>query len=116
MDEIETPSLKQHENVIDAWVKEKNATMIYWHHQQKIWDYLLDCDEEIIDGEMNNLVNKIKAGKIVHVRKGLIVNVKGTKLYPVEFEFKDMLCPAYFLVAKKGLIDHLHLTPYFFPI
>ena len=114
MDEIETPSLEQHENVIDAWVKEKNATMIYWHHGIKIWEYLLDCDEEIINGEMNNLVDQIKAGKIVHVRKGLVVNVKGTQLYPVEFEFKDMQYPAYFLVAKKPLIDHLHLTPYFF--
>ena len=46
MDEIETPSLEQHENVIDAWVKEKNAIMIYWHHGIKIWEYLLDCDEE----------------------------------------------------------------------
>ena len=114
MDEIETPSLEQHENVIDAWVKEKNATMIYWHHGIKIWEYLLDCDEEIINWERNNLVNQIKAGKIVNVRKGLVVDVKGTKLYPVEFEVKDMLCPAYFLVAKKGLIEHLHLTPYFF--
>ena len=114
MDEIQTHSLEQHENVIDAWVKEKNATMIYWHHGIKIWEYLLDCDEEIINWERNNLVNQIKAGKIVNVRKGRIVDVKGTKLYHVEFEFKDMLCPAYFLVAKKGLIDHLHLTPYFF--
>jgi len=53
-------------------------------------------------------------GKIVHVTKGLVVDVKGTILYPVEFEFKDVLCPGYFLVAKKGLIDHLHMTPYFF--
>ena len=114
MDKIETPSLEQHENVIYAWVKEKNATMIYWHHGIKIWEYLLDCDKEIINGEMNNLVDQIKAGKIVHVRKGLVLDVKGTKLYPVEFEFKDMLGPAYFLVAKNGLIDHLHLTLYFF--
>ena len=90
MDKIETPSLEQHENVIDAWVKEKNATMIYWHHVIKIWEYLLDCDKEIINGEMNNLVDQIKAGKIVHVRKGLVLDVKGTKLYPVEFEVKDM--------------------------
>ncbi len=114
MDEIETHSLEQHENVIDAWVREKDAAMIYWHHQQKIWDYLLVCDKDIINEQMNILVNQIKAGKIVHVRKGLVVDVKGTQLYPVEFEFKDMLCPAYFLVAKKGLIDHLHMSPYFF--
>ena len=44
MDEIQTNSLEQHENVIDAWVKEKNATMIYWHHGIKIWEYLLDCE------------------------------------------------------------------------
>ena len=114
MDKIETPSLEQHENIIDAWVKEKNATVIYWHHGIKIWEYLLDCDEEIINGEMNNLVDQIKAGKIVNVRKDRIVDVKGTKLYPVMFEFKDMLCSTYFLVAKNGLINHLHLTPYLF--
>ena len=114
MDDIETNSFEQHENIIDVWVREKNAVMIYWLHQQKIWDYLLDCDAEIIKQEMNNLIEQIKAGKIVRFTKGLVVNVKGTLLYPVEFEVKDMLCPAYFLVAKKGLIDHLHLTPYFF--
>ena len=114
MDEIETLSLEPHENMIDAYVREKNAAMIYWHHQQKIWDYLLGCDAEIIKEHMNNLVNAIKAGKIVRVTKGLVVDVKGTLLYPVEFEVKHVQCPAYFLVAKKGLIDHLHMTPYFF--
>ena len=114
MDAIETQSLEQHENVINAWVREKDAAVIYWHHFLKVWDYLLVCDEEIINGEMNKLVNLIRAGMIVNVRKGLVVDVKGSQLYPVEFEFKDMLCPAYFVVAKKGLIDHLHMTPYFF--
>ena len=108
MDAIETHSLEQHENVIDAWVKEKDAAVIYWHHFLKVWDYLLVCDEEIINGEMNKLVNLIRTGIIVHVRKGLVVDVKGNQLYPVEFEFKDKLCPAYFVVAKRGLIDHLH--------
>ena len=88
--------------------------MIYWLHQQKIWDYLLDCDKEIIKQEMNNLIEQIKAGKIVRFTKGHVVDVKGTLLYPVEFEVKDVQCPAYFLVAKKGLIDHLYMTPYFF--
>ena len=114
MDAIETHSLEQHENIIDAWVREKDAVVIYWHHGLKIWDYLLVCDEDIINGEMNKLVNLIRAGMIVNVRKGLVVDVKGTQLYPVEFEFKDMLCPGYFVIAKKGLIDHLHMTPYFF--
>ena len=101
-------SLEQHENVIDAWVKEKDAAVIYWHHFLKVWDYLLVSDKEIINGEMDKLVNLIRAGMIINVRKGLVVDVKGTQLYPVEFEFKDMLCPAYFVVAKKGLIDHLY--------
>ena len=114
MDALNTQSLEQHENVIDAWVREKDAAVIYWHHGLKIWEHLLVCDKEIINGEMNKLVNLIRAGMIVNVRMGLVVDVKGTQLYPVEFEFKDMLCPAYFVVAKRGLIDHLHMTPYFF--
>jgi hypothetical protein len=88
--------------------------MIYWHDQQKIWTYLLDCDAKIITQEMEILIKQTKTGKIVRVTKGLVVDVKGTLLYPVEFEFKDVQCPAYFLVAKKGLIDHLHMTTYFF--
>ncbi len=79
MDAIEKQSLEQHENVIDAWVKEKDAAVIYWHHGQKIWAYLLVCDEEIINGEMNKLVNLIRAGMIVCVKKGLVVDVKGTQ-------------------------------------
>ena len=88
LDDIETHSLEPHENVIYAYVTENDAAMIYWLHQQKIWDYLLGCDQEIINEQMNNLVNQIKAGNIVHVRKGLLVDVKGTQLYPVEFESK----------------------------
>ena len=114
MDDIETHSLEPHENVIDAWVREKNAAMIYWHHQHKIWDYLLGSDAKLFKQEMKNMIDQMKAGKIVRVTKGLVVDVKGTLLYPVEFEFKDVQCPAYFLVAKKGLIDHLYMTPYFF--
>ncbi len=114
MDDIETHSLELHENVIDAYVREKNAAMIYWHHQQKIWTYLLDCDAKVIKQEMEILIMQMKTGKIVRVNRGLVVDVKGTLLYPVEFEVKHVQCPAYFLVAKKGLIDHLHMTPYFF--
>ena len=73
-------SLEQHENVIDVWVRVKNAAMIYWLHQQKIWDYLLDCDEDIIKQEMNNLIQQIKAGKKFRFMKGHIVDVKGTLL------------------------------------
>ncbi len=63
---------------------------------------------------MKNLIKQIKNGKIVPVTKGLVVDVKGTLLYHVKFEFKDDQCMAYFFVAKKGLTDHLYMTPYFF--
>ena len=114
MDETQTLSLKPLENIIDGYIREQNAAMSYWHHQDKIWDCLLGSDAKLFKQEMKNLIQQIKSSKIVCVMNSLVVDVKGTLLYPVEFEFKDVQCMAYFLVAKKGLIDHLYLTPYFF--
>ena len=77
MDDIETHSLEQHENVIDTCVREKNAAMMYWLHQQTIWDYLLDCDEDIIKQEMNNLIQQIKAGRISVSRRVMLSMSRG---------------------------------------
>ena len=88
--------------------------MIYWHHHNEKSDYLLGSDANFFKQDMKNLIKQIKNGKIVRVMKGPVVDVKGTLLHPVEFEFKDVQCMAYFLVAKKGLTDHLYMTPYFF--
>ena len=63
--------------VIHAYVREKNAAMIYWLHQQKIWDYLLDCDEDIIKQEMNNLIQQIKAGRISVSRRVMLSMSRG---------------------------------------
>ena len=102
MDAIETQSLEQNENVIDAWVKEKDAVMIYWHHFLKVWDYLLVCDKEIINGEMNKLVDLIRAGIIVHVRKGLVVDVKGTPCVSCRVRIQGYVMPRLFCDCKKG--------------
>lgn len=63
---------------------------------------------------MQILIMQIKSGTIVNVSKGLVVDVKGTQLYPVEVEFKNTQCADFFLLAKKGLTHHLYMTPYFF--
>ncbi len=102
MDETQTLSLEPLENGIDGYVKEKNAAMIYWHHQHKIWEYLFGSDAKLFKQEMKNLIKQMKAGKIVRVTKGLVVDVKGTLLYPVKFEFKDVQCMTYFWLLKRG--------------
>jgi len=114
MEEYQTLSLEQLEKVIDGYIREHNAAMIYWHHNLNNWDYLLHSDRTLFKQEMKNLTKYLKNGKIVHVTKGLVVDVKGTPLYPVEIEFEDVQCPSYFLVAKRGLSHHLDMTPYFF--
>ena len=114
MDEVQTFTLENLENVIDNYIKEQNAAMIYWHHAINNWDYFLGSDTKLFKQEMKNLIKQMKAGKIVRVMKGRVVDDKGTLLYPVEFEFKDLQCMIYFLVTKKGLIDHLDMTQYIF--
>jgi hypothetical protein len=61
-----------------------------------------------------NLKEHTKKGNILRFKKGGVVDIKRVQLYPLEFEFKDMDCPAYFLVTKRGLTDKMAMTPYFF--
>jgi hypothetical protein len=114
MDEVQTFTLENLENVIDNYIKEQNAAMIYWHHAINNWDYFLGSDTKLFKQEMKNLIKQIKSGKIIHVSRGAAVEVKGTHLYPVEMEVENVQCGAYFVVAKRGLIDDLSMTPYFF--
>ena len=99
---------------IDNNIKEQNAAMIYWNHGQEKWNYALSSDKKLIKREMKNLIMLIKSGKIIHVSRGASVEVKGAHLYPVEMEVENVQCGAYFVVAKRGLIDDLSMTPYFF--
>jgi hypothetical protein len=90
------------------------AFMIYWNHRMEIFDYLLESDEILIRHEIMNLKEHTKKGNILRFKKGVVVDIKGVQLYPLEVEFKDMECPAYFLVTKQGLTDEMAMTPYFF--
>lgn len=114
MGEVQTFTLENLENVIDKYIKQENAAMIYWNHGQEQWNYALSSDKELFKTEMKNLIKQIKSGKIIHVARGAAVEVKGTHLYPVEMEVENVQCGAYFVVAKRGLIDDLSMTPYFF--
>jgi hypothetical protein len=114
MEEVQTFTLENLENVIDQYIKQENAAMIYWNHGQEVWNYALASDKELIKKEMKKLIMQIKNGKIIHVARGAPVEVKGTHLYPVEMEVENVQCGAYFVVAKRGLIDDLSMTPYFF--
>ena len=113
MGEVQTFTLENLENVIDKYIKQENAAMIYWNHSQEIWNYALSSDKELFKTEMKNLIMQIKNGKIINVARGAAVEVKGTHLYPVEMEVENVQCGAYFVVAKRGLIDDLSMTPFF---
>ena len=106
-------SLDKLENIIEGYIN-NGAYMIYWNHRIDIFDYLLESDVAIIRHEIMNLKKHTKKGNILSIKKCGVVDIKGVQLYPLEFEFKDMECPAYFLVTKRGLTDEIAMTPYFF--
>ena len=106
-------SLEELENTIEDFIN-NGAFMIYWNHQMDAFDYLLESDEVIIRHEIMNLKEHTNKGNILRIKKGEVVDIKGVQLYPLEFEFKDMECHAYFLVTKRGLTDEMAMTPYFF--
>jgi hypothetical protein len=93
---------------------DNGAFMIYWNHRMGLFDYLLESDTILIRHEIMNLKVLTMKGKILRFKKGGVVDIKGVELYPLEFEFKDMECPAYFLVATHILTDEMAMTPYFF--
>jgi hypothetical protein len=96
-----TLSLEVLEKRIEDYIND-GAFMIYWNHQFEAFDYLLESDEEIMRIEIMNLEDHIKRGNILRIKKGEVVDIKGVQLYPVELEFLEMECPAYFLVTKQG--------------
>ena len=108
-----TLSLEVLEKRIEDYIND-GAFMIYWNHQFEAFDYLRESDEEIMRMEMMNLEHHIKRGNILRNKKGEVVDIKGVQLYPVELEFLEMECPAYFLVTKRGLTDAMAMSPYFF--
>ena len=108
-----TLSLEVLEKRIEDYIND-GAFMIYWNHQFEAFDYLRESDEEIMRIEIMNLKDHIKRGNIVRIKKGEVVNIKGVKLYPVELEFLEMECPAYFLVTKRGLTEDMAMSSYFF--
>ena len=108
-----TLSLEVLEKRIEDYIND-GAFMIYWIHQFQTFDYLLELDHKIMRIEIMNLKDHIKKGNIVRIKKGEVVDIKGVQLYPVELEFKEMECPAYFLVTKRGLTEDMNMTPYFF--
>ena len=106
-------SLEELENTIEGYIS-NGAYMIYWNHRMDIFDYLLESDVAIITHEIMNLKKHTKKGNILSIKKGGVVDIKGVQLYPLEIEFKDIECHAYFLVTKRGLTDEMAMTPYFF--
>ena len=108
-----TLSLEVLEKRIEDYIND-GAFMIYWNHQFEAFDYLRESDEEIMRIEMANLEHHIKRGNILRIKKGEVVDIKGVQLYPVELELLETECPAYFLVAKRGLTEDMAMSPYFF--
>ncbi len=106
-------SLEELENTIEGYIN-NGAYMIYWNHRMDIFDYLLESDVAMIRHEILNLKEWTKKGNILSIKKGGVVDIKGVQLYPLEFEFKNIECHAYFLVTKRGLTDEIAKTPYFF--
>ncbi len=107
-------SLEELENTIVGYISNGAYYMIYWNHRMDIFDYLLESDVAIITHEIMNLKKHTKKGNILSFKKGGVVDIKGVQLYPLEIEFKDIECHAYFLVTKRGLTDEMAMTPYFF--
>ena len=106
-------SLDKLENIIEGYIN-NGAYMIYWNHRIDIFDYLLESDVAIVGHEIMNLKKHTEKGNILSIRKGRVVEIKGVQLYPLEIEFKNIECHAYFMVTKRGLTDEIAKTPYFF--
>ena len=100
-------SLQELENTIEGYIN-NGAYMIYWNHRMDIFDYLLESDVAMIRHEILNLKEWTKKGNILSIKKCGVVDIKGVQLYPLEIEFKDIECHAYWLT------DELAMTPYFF--
>ena len=89
------------------------ALLMYWHLQQGRMMYFTGEDKRLYKAEMRMIRDKVNEGIFLGVKKGDNLTIGGRRLYTILVEIEDM-CPAYFILRRRGLSDDFYYLPYLF--
>lgn len=98
------------------------GVVIFYHNDTGQFTYFCRNDKEMWREQWLDLKHKIRSGVITAVKSDdpIIIEATGpdrmmhTPLYPMLVCFKQVLCPAYFILKQSGDLTLNDYTPYFF--
>ena len=67
----------------------KNAGLIHWSRTVNAFDFFLPSDRRLFRGEMLNLRNGYRDGRITSLSAGEPLDINGTYLYPIEVMYRQ---------------------------
>lgn len=72
-------------------------------------------DDDYHKSELRRLKRYLKSGQIESVSTGEPILIDGVHLYPIEVNYAgNIVCPAYALLRRQGLVSDADKVPYFF--
>lgn len=100
------------------------GAVIFFHNEISHFMYIRRDDKEMWKEQWADIKKKVRTGVITAVKSDnpIVVEASGpvpdrmlrTPLYPMLVVFRQVQCPAYFLLKQSGDISLIDYTPYFF--
>ena len=93
--------------------KERNAWVIYWHHNANSFTWMNEEDQQQWRREMNMIRTNIQDGHVTAVTAGETMTVNGNIFYPMQVTCNEKCWP-YMILRRRGRFDDADYTPYLF--
>lgn len=98
------------------------GVVIWYHNHLQRFTYVCKDDKEMWREVWDDLKRQVSEGVITAVKSDdrMVLQASGpdrvmfTPLYPMLVSFKQVPCPAYFLLKQSGDSNLIDYTPYFF--
>ena len=111
-DNTVTVSLQELETNLEIDLR-NGALLMYWHLQQGRMMYFTKDDQQLYRQEMRLIRDKLNEGVFKGAEVGDNLTIGGRTLYTLLIEIEEM-CPAYFMLRRRGLSDDFYYLPYLF--
>ena len=94
----------------------QGATLVYWHHNQSNFDWLIQEDQSFYHVELTNIcrnlregfVTSVAAGKAIFVSEGTVaskknefISIDGSQLYTMKVINQDQQGPVVFFATRS---------------
>ena len=90
-----------------------NACLIYWHYHSRSLMFFTKEDQKLYKKELKRIRDNVNERRIRQVKAGDNFMFQSKTLYTLLAEI-DHICPAYYLLMRRGDGDDFYSLPYFF--